>query len=279
MSKFRERFLRAGDGTKLHLRELGSMDATRSLLVIHGYGEHGGRYIERMQPIADAGYRVLIPDMRGHGRSEGKRGHVMRFKEYTDDVSLFLDQLDTPAKSTALLGHSNGGLIALQWLLHNRKSVGAAVVTSPFLGIALDAPGWKIWAGKVLSRLLPKLSLPSEIDSADVSHDPEVVALYDSDPLVHHVVNARWYTEAMAAIDEVFVKASKLDTPLLVIQAGDDRIADANATRRWVGSAPSERVTYEEADGLFHEVLFETTGDEYRDRVLAYIDEHLETSE
>lgn len=276
MSKFRERLLRAGDGTKIHLLELGAEDAKKSLLVIHGYGEHGGRYIERMQPIADAGYRVLIPDLRGHGRSEGKRGHVLRFEEYADDVSLFLDQLQTPASCNAILGHSNGGLIALKWLLHNRKSVGAAVVTSPFLGIALDAPAWKIWAGKILSRLVPTLSLPSEIDSADVSHDPEVVAQYDSDPLVHHVINARWYTEAMAAIDEVFVRASKLDTPLLVIQAGDDRIADASATRRWVGSAPSEHVTYEEAEGLFHEVLFETTGAQYRDRILEYIDSRLE---
>lgn len=275
MSRFRERILRAGDGTNLHLRDMGDVDADRALLVIHGYGEHGGRYIRTLEPFVEAGYRVLLPDLRGHGRSEGRRGHVMRFQQYLDDVRLFLDELQTPADQTALLGHSNGGLIVLQWLLRNHSSVGAAAVTSPFLGVALDAPAWKIWAGKILSRVTPTLNLPSEIEARDVSRDPAVVESYDSDPLIHHVINARWYTEAMAAIDEAFVKSNNIRTPLLVVQAGDDRIADAQATRRWVGGVSADFVEHEEAEGAFHEVLFDLDGDRYRDRILRFFNEKL----
>jgi lysophospholipase len=260
------------------LRELGDESAEKTLVVIHGYGDHGGRYLDSMEEAAARGYRVLLPDLRGHGKSGGRRGHVMRFEDYLDDVGVFMEQVDTEPEHTVMLGHSNGGLITLHWLMENRSSVAAAAVTSPFLGLALEAPGWKLWGAKFLSKLVPTLSLPTEVKAEDVSHDPEVVEAYDTDPLVHHVANARWFTEVMAAIDEVFIKANHIEVPLLVLQAGSDKIADPEATRRWAGSAPAEYVTYEEAAGQYHEVLFEVEGDKYRDRILEYFEKELSAS-
>lgn len=275
MSTKREHFLPAGDGIDLYIQDLGSQSAERTLVLIHGYGEHGGRYLPLIPPFIEAGYRILLPDLRGHGRSKGKRGHVMSFEKYLDDVEVVMKLVDTPSEQTVLFGHSNGGLITLKWLVDGRSEVCAAAVTSPFLGLALKAPAWKLWAAKALSRWVPTLNLPSEIDAADVSHDPEVVQSYDTDPLIHHVANARWFTEAMSAIDEVFMKAPNISTPLLILQAGADKIADPEATRRWAGSAPSQYVTYQEVEGLFHEVLFELNGEKQRDKILHFFNEQL----
>lgn len=261
------------DGTRLHLAELGDPDARRTLVVIHGYGEHGGRYLDRMRTFTDAGYRVLIPDMRGHGRSEGSRGHVMRWSDYVDDVRATFGEVRTPASATGLFGHSNGGLISAATLLAGAAPVAAAALSSPLMGIAIVPPRWKVVGGRVLSRIAPRVSLPSEIDPVVVSHDPDVVAAYRTDPHNHHVNNARWYTEAVAAMADAHARAAEITLPLLVMQAGDDRLVSARASAAFADRVPG--AVYEEVAGAFHELLFEPDGQRHADRLLAWFDEHL----
>lgn len=261
------------DGTRLHLTEMGDADAARTLVVIHGYGEHGGRYIERMKTFTDAGYRVLIPDMRGHGQSEGARGHVMRWSDYVDDVRAVFGEVATDASSTGVLGHSNGGLIVAASILAGATPVAAAALSSPLLGISVVPPKWKLVGAKVLSRFAPKVSLPSEIDPEVVSHDPDVVATYRTDPHNHHVNNARWYTEAVATMDDAHARAHTIDLPLLVMQAGDDRLVSARASAAFADRVPD--AVYEEIAGAYHELLFEPDGQRHADRLLAWFDDHL----
>ncbi len=269
------RYIDAGDGVRIHITELGSPDAERTIVVVHGYDEHGERYIERLSPMAEAGYRVLIPDVRGHGRSGGRRGHVMRFDEFLDDVDRVLELVETPAERTGLLGHSNGGLISIAWALRDASRVGAVAVTSPFLGVALEPPKWKLAAASLLSRIAPKVSLPTEIKAEMVSHDPAVVAAYADDPLGHRIVNARFFAEATKSADEARARAATLSVPMLVMQAGDDLIVSAAATRSWAKAAPAEMVTYEEIPGAYHELLFELDGAQHAARIHAYFNEQL----
>lgn len=265
------------DGTRLHLTEMGDPNATRSLVVVHGYGEHGGRYVDRMQTFVDAGFRVLIPDMRGHGQSEGPRGHVMRWTDYVDDVRAVFGEVRTGPAATGILGHSNGGLITTSALLADAAPVACAALSSPLLGISVVPPKWKLVGAKVLSRFAPRVSLPSEIDPEVVSHDPDVVATYRTDPNNHHVNNARWYTEAVAAMNDAHARASTIDVPLLVMQAGDDRLVSAGASAAFADRVPG--AVYEEISGAFHELLFEPDGQRHADRLLAWFDEHLGTGE
>lgn len=266
------RFLRASDGARLYLRELGSPDASRTVVLVHGYGEHGGRYLRRVRPLLNAGFRVLIPDVRGHGRSDGPRGHVMRFGEYLDDLATVFREVRTPTSHTGLLAHSHGGLIACRHLLSEKPRVCAAALTSPLLGIAVKPPAWKVAAGRWMSRIAPRVSLPTEIQAEWVSHDPAVVEAYGTDPYNHHVNNARWFTEAVSAMEACFVQATALSVPTLVLQAGDDKLVSAEASARW---AAASGATYEEIAGAYHEVLFELDGATHVARVSAFLDQHV----
>lgn len=266
----------ARDGSHLFVCELGDPHADRTLVVVHGYGEHGGRYLDRMQRFAAAGYRVLIPDVRGHGRSDGPRGHVMTFSTYVNDLQAVLKHVETPPERTAMFGHSHGGLIVGRYLTMGGDDIAAAALSSPLFGLAIQAPAWKTTAGRILSRVAPRVSLPSEIAAEDVSSNPDTVRDYATDPLVHHVVNARWFTEAMLHIDAAFDGASAVTVPTLVMQAGDDRLVDADASRRWADRCPT--ATYELVEGAYHELLFERDGAVHADRIAAFFDEHLAAS-
>lgn len=264
----RTRTLRAGDGLSLHLAELGPADADKTVVIVHGYAEHGGRYIERAQLFVDAGFRVLIPDVRGHGRSGGQRGHVMEFGTYLDDLAVVLHEAE--GSEIYLFGHSHGGLIVAAWLTERAAPIARAAMSSPFLGLGMKPPAWKLAAGRVLAKLLPKVSLPSEIDSSLVSHDAQVVADYEADPLNHKVNNARWFAEASAAQERAFAHADRVKVPLLVMQAGDDRIVSPQASRRWAGLAPAELVTFEMVPGAYHELFFEVDGAKHAERVVRW---------
>lgn len=269
----RSHTLTAADGSGLYVGEFGAEDAPRTLVLVHGYGEHGGRYHQRMRTFEDAEYRVLLPDVRGHGRSTGPRGHVLNWADYHSDLSRVLDLVRTPPERTGIVGHSNGGLIVASWLVQGQSTVGAAALTSPFLGLGLKPPAWKEAAAKVLGRLVPRLSLPSEIDPEVLSHDPVVVDRYRTDPLNHHVNNSRWYLEALDAMEHTRTHAERITQPTLVMQSGDDRLVSVDAARSWALAAPA--ATYEEIPDAYHELLFEVDGDKHTRRLLAWFDEHL----
>lgn len=266
----------SSDGLRLHAYDHGDPDASKTLVIVHGYGEHGGRYHHHAQRFVDAGYRVIVPDVRGHGHSEGARGHTPSFSLYLEDLDLLSEHVKTPRERTALLGHSNGGLIVVSRTLVEPTFFATSAVTSPLLGVAIEAPKWKLIGARLLSKIAPKISLPTEIDPALLSHDPEVVAAYEQDPLGHKVNNARWYTEAMDAIESAFQNAGRVQIPMLVMQAGDDQIVSPEATRQWVGAAPSSFVQYEEVPGAYHELLFEVEGDTHCARLLEFFEAQLD---
>lgn len=268
----RTQYLTEG-GPRLFLTELGPADATRTLIVVHGYADHGGRYIERLTPWAEAGWRILLPDLRGHGRSDGQRGAIRDWSEYLDDVNRVAALVTTPASRTAILGHSNGGLITASWLIANSSRVATAVLSSPLMGIAIVPPAWKAAAGRILSRIVPQASLPSEIKPAMVSRDPATVASYAHDPLVHHVVNARWFTEALAAMDNCFAQSARITPPTLVMQAGADQLVSASQSARFARGLPN--ATFEEVTDGFHELLFDLGGAEHAARMLRWLDQHV----
>ncbi len=268
------RYVAAADGSRLFVREYGPADAPKTLVIIHGYGEHGGRYESRLAPFLAAGFRVIVPDVRGHGRSDGGRGHVMAFDTYLDDLERILAELTTAPAKTVLFGHSHGGLISIHYALRHPGRFAALGLSSPLLRIAIIPPAWKAGAGRLLSRIAPKLSLPTEIKAEWGSHDPAVVAAYGTDPLNHHVVNTRWFTEATAAMERANAAAGNLRIPTLLVQAGDDKLVSAAASREFAAAAPN--CTYDEIAGAYHELWFEPDGATHAARFAAWFIEKTE---
>ena len=276
------RTLTSADGTPLRadlyplLDPLGTAPSQPSrsrptVVILHGYCEHRGRYRHVAEHLHRHGYPVLVGDLRGHGESGGSRAFVRRFSDYLDDVKALIDaapELSQPAGSAVakpiLLGHSMGGLVGLQFALHHPEALHALVLSSPFLGLKIIVPGWKRTLGLVGSVVSPTLRLPSGLSSADLSHDPEVGRRYDADPLVTHDATARWFTETTAAQDDLRARAGRVHVPTLMQVAGDDRIVDAAVSQvifDRLGAADKNLTVY---PGLYHEIYNEVD----RERVL-----------
>jgi lysophospholipase len=237
------------------------------IVVVHGYADHHGRFARLVDELVARGYAVFGFDYRGHGRATGPRGHCDRFTDFVADLTTACDEAHrlVPGKPLGLLAASHGCLVTLRALCDPERApdVAAAVLTSPFLGVAMAVPAWKTMLGKAASRLLPKLSMPNGIVAADLSHDPKVGAAYDADPLVHHAATARWFTEMSAAQDYVRAHAAGLRVPTLWLLGGGDRLVSV-ATAEAVYAAAGGDKTIKRYEGLFHELFNEPEADRAR---------------
>lgn len=262
--------LKTADGLELHLHRFGPTEGQILVALLHGYGEHAGRYAHVGRAWAEHGIRTLAVDLRGHGRSSGVRGYVERFDDYHLDATALVDEARAEANGRPifLFGHSMGGLIALHWLLSGGgKDLAGLALSSPLCAVKADVPAWKTKLGTAMSRVYPKLSLPSGLVGRDVSRDPEQARIYDSDPLNNKNATSRWYTETVAAMARVGERARELQLPTILLYGGDDRVASADATDRLAATLAMSDQTKERLPGYYHELVNEPEAD--RDRVIA----------
>ena len=248
----RDGTLRLHDGTELFRRSwMPGSPVRAALVVVHGFGEHSGRYDALVGALPAAGFAVHGFDHLGHGRSPGARGHIASWSSYRDAVGALVDSVgrESPTAPLFVYGHSMGGLVVLEWLVAE-----AAAGRSRTAGAILSAPGliplevgkpWQIWASRVLSRILPGFSM--DLSLGLVSSDPAAITASREDPLNHRRASVRWATEAMAAVERARAGASSVRVPLLVVHGDRDRIVDI-AGSRWlvdaVGSGDRELRVY-----------------------------------
>ena len=229
------------------------------LLVVHGLGEHCGRYANLVNHFVPLGYAVYGLDHIGHGKSEGHRVFVKRFDDFTGTLAIYYDMVKgwQAGKPIILLGHSMGGLIASHYLIDHQADFRAAVISAPAVKVSDSISRVTILLGKVLSFLLPKVGLVA-LDANGVSRDPDVVAAYVNDPLVHHgKVTARLASELLKAQRRVTIEAGTITLPLIVVQGGEDIIVDPDGAQMLYDKARSEDKTLNIYDGLYHEVFNE----------------------
>ena len=199
--------------------------------MVHGHGEHGGRYAGLAAAMAEHGIATYALDVRGHGTSGGPRGHTMSWDTLIDDTTAFHATVGAESGVESVpLGHSVGGSIVLSAVVRGRLKPKRFVVSSPALRVKAAVPGWKVTLGRVASRLVPTLALATELDARHISRDPLVVAAYISDPLVHSKMSARFYTEWQAANEEILARAGEIKVPFLATHGSGDQIIDSAAT-------------------------------------------------
>ena len=229
------------------------------LAIIPVYADHGARYAHVMGALAEHGIGSVAIDLRGHGRAQGPRGFCTRFDEFLDDARELRRLAKERAKGapTLLFGHSFGGLVATMSALDDPSPWKGLVLSAPFFGLGLEVPAIKVAAGKLASRLYPKLGLPSGLAGKDMTHDPAKARDYDSDPLVFKNATARWFTEATKAQQTVLAQASRLTLPLHMTFGTADKVASMPAGKRFFDAAGSTDKTWDPREGLFHEVLNE----------------------
>jgi alpha-beta hydrolase superfamily lysophospholipase len=243
--------------------------------LVHGLGEHTGRYQHVAARFTQAGYAVVGFDLPGHGRTPGPRGHAS-FDEICKEIDCLLSATaqQYPGMPHYLYGHSMGGVLSLYYILRRRPALTGAIVTSPGLATGMPVPGWKITLARVMSRLSPSFSLSNGLDRDNLSRDPAVIAAYASDPLVHDKISARLGLDMLTLGDGIIAQAKDFPIPLLLMQGAQDHIVSLPATRAFASGVPAEKITFKVWDGLCHETHNEPEQDQVIQTMLTWLDQH-----
>jgi len=231
------------------------------LAVVHGYGEHGGRYRGLAEDMAARGYAVHVYDLRGHGHSGGQRGHLGRFTDYLDDTAVYLAAVreEQPGRPLFLLGHSLGGLIATAYVEDRpTDALAGLILSSPFLRLGMPVAPVRLRAARLLSVVAPAMNVGNTIDPTALSHERDVVEAYDTDPLNHHVATARWAAEVLAAQGAALSAAGSIRLSLLLLFGDADAVADPQAARELFSAAGSTDKTSRCYEDFYHEIFNET---------------------
>jgi len=162
------------------------------LVIVHGFGEHSGRYMNVVNHFIPNGYCIYSYDLRGHGQSPGQRGYIKDWKEYREDLKTFISFVKNKMPDTPLflMGHSLGGLIVLEYVLHYPEGLKAVISSGPLLS-EIPTSTFLLSLGRLFSRIIPRFSMDTKLDSTAISRDLNVVKAYQDDPLVHSLGTAR----------------------------------------------------------------------------------------
>jgi len=229
------------------------------LLVVHGLGEHSGRYMNVVNHFVQLGYAVYGFDHLGHGKSEGTREFVERFEDFTDTLTIYYDLVMSwqNNKPVFVLGHSMGGLIATYYLLDHQAKFKGAVLSAPAIKISESISPATILMGRILAAFAPRAGV-MPVDAHSISRDPEVVKAYEHDPLVFHgKTSARLAGELLKAMLRVNAEVGKITLPFITLQGSADRIVDPGSARLLYDKAGSKDKTIRIYRGLYHEVFNE----------------------
>ena len=211
--------------------------ARAALAIVHGLGEHGGRYMNIVNHLVPQGYAIYALDHRGHGRSPGPRAFVNSWSEFIEDVGKLCQLVAKQQSNTPffLMGHSMGGNIALNYILHHPNShhpdgVKSVIASAPAVG-KLDVPPVLAFVSRLLSGIMPKLSIATGLDATAVSRDTAIVQAYQNDPLIHGQGTPRFATEIAASAGWAMAHAAEFKPPLLMLHGAADRLVNVQSSR------------------------------------------------
>jgi len=256
--------------TQLQRRWRPATASGAAVLLVHGIGEHSGRYDHVGRFLAQRGHDVLAFDNRGHGQSGGRRGHVDHFSLFLDDVEdhvLERRQLGLPV---VLVGHSLGGLIAATYVVERRPAPDLLVLSAPAL--MAQIPAWQRRLAPVLARVWPTVFVPGGIDGALLSRDPEVQRAYLGDPLRVAGSTARLGQQIFATMETTTASLDRITLPTYVLHGSDDQLVPPAASQPFEGRP---NVTYRRWAGLRHECLNEPDRADVLGEMAAWIEDRL----
>ncbi|HQU16947.1 MAG: hypothetical protein B7Z66_06430 [Chromatiales bacterium 21-64-14] len=267
---------RGADGVELHYRRWRPEDARAVLVIMHGISEHSGRYANVVNAVVPQGYAVYGFDLRGHGRSPGQRGYIESWREYREDLAAFITRIAEwePHLPRFLLGHSMGGVIALDYCLEHPQGVSGVIASAPALGeIRLPRVLWAL--AHVMHRFWPRFSVRLPLSPADVSRDPAVMRDIDADPLIHSQGSARLGIELQRAARRVQERAREFRVPLLIVHGGADRLVPLEGSRRFMRHVLFPDKELLEYAGGYHELYNDIIRDQVLADTLRWLERHL----
>lgn len=265
------------DGLSLFGQSWQPEDQPRAVVcLVHGIGEHSGRYVHVADSLTRAGYTLISFDLRGHGKSEGPRGHISSYEAIMQDISSLLEVTNKkfPQLPLFLYGHSLGGNLVLNYVLRRQPHLKGVIATAPWLRLAFEPPASKIALGKMTNYIWPSFSQKSGLDTKALSRDLEVVHSYENDPLVHNRISARMFISAYQAGQWALEHASEFSLPLLLMHGGDDNLISVEASREFANKI-NENCTLKVWDELYHEIHNEPEKEEVFKFLIGWLDKEV----
>jgi acylglycerol lipase len=247
-----------------------------AVALVHGLGEHTGRFAHVGEAFSNAGYALMGADLRGHGLSGGPRGHTPSIEAYMQDIDLLLAQVRAryPGLPTFLYGHSLGAILALNYGLLRKPDLNGVIATSPALHSELEKQRVKIALAKMLGGVAPTVTVTNALDASKLSHDPEVERLYVSDPLVHYKTSFGFAKATLAANRWALEHASEFPLPLLLMHGAQDTIAYPSSSQEFA-AALGDKATLVLWEDMYHETHNELKKAEVLQTIIKWMDEHL----
>jgi alpha-beta hydrolase superfamily lysophospholipase len=244
------------DGVVLNYYHWVPENAKAAIVISHGWSEHAGRYNVLAEWFAEFGFEVHALDHRGHGKSQGKRGHVGQWLDYARDLEHLRLSLDPLPQY--LVGHSMGGMISVLHQLEYPNSFAAVALSGPAADVSIPVSTLKTLMGKTMSYIMPQLLLANNIDPYSVCSDTKVVESYINDPFNHGTVSARWFSEYLKTIERVKREAGDIKTPLAIWHGSGDTLVAPWVSKNLFSILKMEPRQYKLVEGVFHEILLET---------------------
>ncbi len=263
---------------RIHYRTWEVARPVAGLIIVHGLGEHISRYEEFAGAMA--GYRISSFgfDLRGHGMSEGRRGHIGSFNVMLQDLDRFRREVQGLLDMSCplfIFGHSMGGLIVTRYLEEYDADLAGGIIMSPWLATAMETPRWKVTLATTLNRLLPALPFRTGLNADLLSHDPGEVTQYRDDPLVHDHITPRFFTETSIAMGLALQRSDRLNVPLLFLLAGADGLVDTDKAVGFARSLQAPDVTLRVIPDAYHELLHEPERPARYAEIREWITKHL----
>lgn len=256
-----EQTIKSVDGTELYLQRWAPPDGTpikAELLIAHGFLEHGSRYAEFAQALAQETIAVNALDCRGHGNSSGLRGFIDDFQRYHEDMDAALDALPSDGPPRFILGHSHGGLICFDYFRDGGdRGIAGLILTNPWVAPAEAVSYIKIQISKFLGKVFPKLAMDANLKSEDLTHDSAKIEEHKSDTMVLQKFTLGWAVQAMVAQARVKREVKDLPLPVLFVYSDEDKIADSSVNKQLAEQIVQEDKTVVLRKGEYHEVLNE----------------------
>jgi lysophospholipase len=244
-----------GKVNSTYVREWVSDKNKANIVIIHGVGEHSGRYVETAEKLFDLGFNIYTGDLTGHGLSDGLKVYIESVDDYMDNVDFFISRVLND-KPMFILGHSMGGLIVLYYMLFNKeRNIRGIIASSPYIKDKIKIPAIKYYVGKTAAAIFPKLKIESGLKGEMVCRDKAIVLQYDNDELNCSKVTARWFVEVEKARYKLLEQQTNFDTPCLILQAGEDLAVDANGVQQFYQTISSQDKEFVLYDNFYHEIL------------------------
>lgn len=252
---YKESIIRSHDGLDLRYREWTPAGKPKGVIIlVHGLGEHGGRYGILSEYLVSDGYALTTCDLRGHGLSQGQHGHTESYEVLLKDVAQLILQSNEqfPGIRQFLYGHSMGGNIVLNYVLRYTPNLKGVIVTSPWLRLAFEPPKAKIKLAGFMNHIWPNFSQSSGLETSALTRSSQIVQAYKNDPIVHSKISVRLFKNMFEAGLWALDHASEFPLPLLLMHGSGDRITSFEASCQFASLA--KNCTFKLWEGFYHEL-------------------------